>query len=75
MEKYDDVEDVPFELDNTHLKKVTGLKKLIGEEDLEESDNDKKGNGDDDGEVSAGKIRGDKGEYDVVGDEEVVLEP
>ena len=47
---------------------------MIGEEDLEESDNDKKGNGDDDGEVSAGKIRGDKGEYDVVGDEDVVIE-
>ena len=31
-------------------------------------------NGDNDGEVSAGKIRGDKGEYDVVGDEEVVFE-
>ena len=29
-------------------------------------------NGDNDGEVSAGKIRGDKGEYDVVGDEEVL---
>ncbi len=73
-DKYDDVEDLPFELDNTNLKKVTGLKKLIGEEDLEESDNDKKGNEGDDGEVSAGKIRGDKGEYDVVGDEEVVFE-
>ena len=73
-DKYDDVEDLPVELDNTNLKKVTGLKKKIGEEDLEESDIDKKGNGDDDGEVGAGKIGGDKGEYDVVEEEEVVIE-
>jgi hypothetical protein len=44
LDTYDDVEDLPLELDNTNLKKVMGLKKLIGEEDLEESDNDKKGN-------------------------------
>ncbi len=41
---------------------------------MEESDNDKKGNGDDDGEVSPGEIRGDKGEYDMVVDEEVDIE-
>jgi hypothetical protein len=39
-DKYDDVVD--FELDNANLKKVTGLKKLVGEEDAisEESDDD-----------------------------------
>ena len=39
-DKYDD--KMEFELDNENLKKVTGLKKLVGEEDAvsEESDND-----------------------------------
>jgi len=39
-DKYDDV--VNFELDNANLKKVTGLKKLLGEEEAisEESDDD-----------------------------------
>jgi len=27
------VEDFPFELDNENLKRVTGLKKLVGEKD------------------------------------------
>jgi len=28
------VEDFPFELDNENLKRVTGLKKLVGEKDM-----------------------------------------
>ncbi len=32
-DKYDDVEDFPFELDNENLKRVTGLKKLVWEKD------------------------------------------
>ncbi len=71
--KYNDVEDFPFELDNTNLKMVTGLKKLIGEEDLEESDNDEEGNGVDDGELGAGKIGDDEEEYDMGAEKEVVI--
>ncbi len=74
MDKCNDVEDFPFELDDTNLKKVMGLNKLIGEEDSKESDNEEKGNGDDDGEVGAGKIGGDEGEYDMGAEKEVVIE-
>ena len=52
------MEDIQYELDNPNLKKVTGLKKLVGKE----SDDEEEEDGECNEEVGAGKIRGDKGE-------------
>ena len=59
-DKYDDVEDFPFELDNENLKRVTGLKKLVGEKDTvsEEESEDEVVEYDDDA-VGTGNKGGD----------------
>ncbi len=59
-DKYDDVEDFPFELDNENLKRVTGLKKLKGEKDTnsEEESEDEVVEYDDDA-VGTGNKGGD----------------
>ena len=61
LDKYSNVEDIQYELDNPNLKKVTGLKKLVGEE----SDDEEEEDGECNEEVGAGKIGGDKGKDDV----------
>ena len=65
-DKYSNVEDIQYELDNPNLKKVTGLKKLVGEE----SDDEEEEDGECNKEVGAGKIGGDKGEDDVGAEKE-----
>ena len=40
---------------------------------MEESDNDEKGNGDDDGKVGAVKIGDDEGQYNMGAEKEVVI--
>ena len=59
-DKYDDVEDFPFELDNENLKRVTGLKTLVGEKGTisEEESEDKVIKNDDDA-VGTGNKGGD----------------
>jgi len=59
-DKYDDVEDFPFELDNENLKRVTGLKKLVWEKDAnsEEESEDEVAEYDDDA-VGTGNKGGD----------------
>ncbi len=57
-DKYD-VEDFPFELDNENLKRVTGLKKLVGEKDTvseEESEDEVVEYDDDEYYAPSGKI-------------------
>ena len=59
LEKYDDVEELPFKLDKGNLRKVTGLQNLPGNDDLfssNESEDDEKGKGEDDDEDGAGEI-------------------
>ena len=68
LDKYSNVEDIQYELDNPNLKKVTGLKKLVGEE----SDDEEEEDGECNEEVGAGKIGGDKGEDDVGAEKEAV---
>ena len=58
-DKYNDVEELPFKLDRGNLRKVTGLKNLPGNDDSfssDESEDDEKGKGEDDGEDGAGEI-------------------
>ena len=65
-DKYDDI--VNFELDRTNLKKVTGKKKLAGEEDAVSEESD------DDGEDDDGVAAGDKGEGMVIEENDAVEE-
>jgi hypothetical protein len=59
------VEELPFKLDRGNLRKVTGLKNLTGNDDLfssDESEDYKKGKGEDDVKDRTGKIRDHKKE-------------
>ena len=55
LDKYDDVEELPFRLDNRNLRKVTGLNSEIAEE--EECEKGDKNNKEED---SAGENRDDE---------------